>query len=78
VLNVCVVAKDLRTVELRTSANAAQRISAHKRHVAVLRELNDQTDKRIEKRIVAPLDGKLIAEELKEAESQLARAQDNK
>jgi len=76
--NVCQVSKDLRTVELQTSANSEQRIAAHKRHVAALRELKNQTDKRIEAGVVAPLDGKLVTQELKEAEVELLRAQDNK
>jgi len=76
--NVCQVAKDLRAVELQASANTAERIAAHKRHVAVVQELKDQTDKRIETGVIAPLDGKLVAQELKEAKAELLRAQDNK
>jgi hypothetical protein len=76
--NVCRVAKDLRTVELQMSASSAQRIAAHKRHVAATRILKDKIDKRIEKGVLAPLEMKIIAEELKEAEAQLKRAQDDK
>src|SRR5580765_7928647 len=36
--NVCQVAKDLRTVELQMSTSSAQRIAAHKRHVAVVQK----------------------------------------
>ena len=72
--NVCRVAKDLRSAELQASANTAQRVAAHKRHVVAIRDLKDQTDKRIEKGVVASLDGKLVAQQLKEAEAELARA----
>jgi hypothetical protein len=73
--NVCQVAKDLRGAELQISPNGEQRIAAHKRHIAVVRDLKDQTDKRIEKGVVTSLDGKLIAQELKEAEAELQRAE---
>jgi hypothetical protein len=76
--NVCQVAKQLRTVELQTSTNTAQRVAAHKRHVAVIRDLKDQTDKRIEKGLVASVEGKLLAQELKQAEGELLRTQNNK
>jgi outer membrane protein TolC len=76
--NVCQIAKDLRNAELQASANSAQRIAAHNRYVAVIRDLKDQTDKRIEKGVVASLDGKLIAQQLKEAEEESSRAQNNK
>ena len=76
--NVCQVAKDLHRAELQASANPAQRVAAHKRHVAAIRALKDQTDKRIEKGVVASLDGKLMAQQLKEAETELARAQNEK
>ena len=72
--NVCKAAKDLRNSELETSANAPQRIAAHKRHVAVLRELKVHTEKGIEKGVLAPLDGKLVAQQFKEAEAELLRA----
>jgi hypothetical protein len=68
----------LRTVELQTSANSAQRVAAHKRHVAMIRELKAETDQRIEKGVIAPLESKLVAQELKEAEAELLRVQDNK
>jgi outer membrane protein TolC len=76
--NVCQVAKELRRAEVQASANRAGRVAAHKRHVAAIRDLKDQTDKRIEKGVVASLDGKLIAQQLKEAEAELARAQNEK
>ena len=72
--NVCQIAKDLRGAELQTSANGEQRIAAHKRHIAVIRDLKEQIDKRIEKGVVASLDGKLVSQELKEAEAELQRA----
>jgi len=72
--NLCQVAKDLRTVELQMSTSSAQRIASHQRHVTVLQGLKNETDKRIEKGVVAPLDGKLVAQELKEAEADLVRA----
>lgn len=72
--NVCQVAKDLRNVEVQTSTNAEQRITAHQRHVSLIRQLKNETDKRIEAGTVAPLEGKLAAQELKEAESELLSA----
>jgi outer membrane protein TolC len=76
--NVCQVAKDLRAVELQASANTAERIAAHKRHIAMVRDLKDRTDKRIEKGVVASLEGKLVSQELKEAEAELQRAQEKR
>lgn len=72
--NVCQVAKNLRTVDLQISTNSTQRIAAHQRHVALIKRLKDQTDKRIETGTLAPLEGKLIAEELKRAEAELVHA----
>jgi hypothetical protein len=76
--NVCQVAKDLCSVEVQISANAEQRIAAHQRHVTLIRQLKDETDRRIETGIIAPLEGKLAAHVLKEAETELLRARDNK
>jgi len=76
--DLCRVAKELRTVEVQTSANAAQRIAAHERYVSLIRQLKDQTDRRVESGILAPLDGKLAAQLLKEAEAELLRAEDKK
>jgi hypothetical protein len=76
--NVCQVSKDLRNVELQMSANVPQRVAAHQRHVALIRQLKDDTDRRVETGIIAPLEGKLAAHLLKEAETELLRAQDSK
>ena len=76
--NLCQVAKDLRNVEVQTSANAEQRIAAHQRYVTLIRQLKDETDRRIEIGTIAPLEGKLAAQLLKEAETELLRARDNK
>jgi hypothetical protein len=75
---VCRVAKDLRTVELQTSADSAQRLAAHKRHVELIRALKDETDRRIENGVVGSVDGKFMAQELSEAEADLLRAQGKK
>ena len=71
----CQVAKDVRALELQSSANAEQRVAAHKRHVALVRELKDQTEKRIEKGVLGPLESKIVGKELKDAEDELLRAQ---
>ena len=72
--NVCQVARDLRTVELQMGTNSTQRLAAHQRHIAMLQNLKDETDRRIETGVVAPLEGKLVAQQLKEAEADLLRA----
>ena len=74
--NVFQVAKDLRSVEQGT--NQEQRIRAHMRYVALVSELKNETDKGIEKGIIAPLEGKLAAQELKEARIELMDATRNK
>src|ERR1044072_4213383 len=43
--NVCQVAKDLRTVELQMGTNSTQRLAALQRHVAMLQNLKDETDR---------------------------------
>ena len=68
--NVCQVAKDLRNVEVQTSATAEQRIAAYQRYMTFLRQLKDDTDRRIETGTIAPLEGKLAAQLLKEAETE--------
>jgi hypothetical protein len=75
---VCSVSKDLRTVELQTSADSAQRMAAHKRHVGLIRALKEETDRRIENGVSSPLDGKFMAQELKEAEAELLRTEERK
>ena len=72
--NVCQVAKDLRRIELQMSSSSTQRMAAHQRHVVLLQGLKRATDERIGKGLVAPPDGKLVAQELNEAEAELRRA----
>lgn len=68
--DLCRVAKELRNVEVQTSATAEQRIAAHQRYRTFIRQLKDDTDRRIETGTIAPLDGKLAAQLLKEAETE--------
>lgn len=75
---VCQVSKNLRTADLQMSANGRQRVAAHQRHVGLIQALKDETDRRIENGVIGPLDGKFIAQELKEAEAELLRARESK
>ena len=72
--NVCEVAKQFRDAELRMSTSAPQRIAAHTRHVALLKELKNETARRVETGVVAPLELKLVTQELQQAEAALLRA----
>jgi hypothetical protein len=71
--NVFQAAKDLRTVEEQLGTNWEQRVQAHMRYVGLVQELKKETDSKI-----APPEGKLVAQELTTARSELQGAIRNK
>ena len=71
---VCGVAKQVRDAELRMSTTAPQRMAAHNRHVSVLKELKSETERRVETGVVAPLELKLVTQELEQADNELVRS----